>query len=146
MRHSSVLRSVFLLLTIFTATFALAQSQATTGVIEGNVTDATGGALPGVTVTIHNTATNFELLQVTDAAGRFRGVLLPLGPYEIRAVLEGFAPQLVRGIDLGVGQTRTVEIRMTQAAVSEEIVVTAEAALIDTARTEGATRLNDEAM
>ncbi len=35
-----------------------AQSSATTGVIEGTVFDATGGVLPGVTVTLKNTATN----------------------------------------------------------------------------------------
>jgi hypothetical protein len=146
MRHAFVPRLLLVLLLTFAATLALAQSQATTGVIEGTVTDATGGVLPGVTVTLRNTATNFEQVQVTDSAGRFRGVLLPLGPYEVKASLEGFAPQTVRGIDLGVGQTRTVEIKLSQAAVSEELVVTAEAPLIETARTEGATRLSEEAM
>lgn len=139
-------RLVLLGLILLAAGIVLAQSQATTGVIEGIVTDATGGVLPGVTVTLRNTATNFEQSHVTDSAGRFRGVLLPLGPYEVRASLEGFAPQLLRGIDLGVGQTRTVDIKLAQAAVSEELVVTAEAPLIETARTEGATRLDEEAM
>ncbi|HEX2833487.1 MAG TPA: TonB-dependent receptor [Thermoanaerobaculia bacterium] len=110
------------------------------------VSDATGGVLPGVTVTLRNTATNFEQVQVTDSAGRFRGVLLPLGPYEVKASLEGFAPQTVRGLELGVGQTRTLDLKLSQAAVAEELVVTAEAPLIETARTEGATRLDEEAM
>jgi hypothetical protein len=124
----------------------LAQSQATTGVIEGTVTDATGAALPGVTVTIHNTATNFEQTSITDSAGRFRGVLLPLGPYEVTAMLEGFSKQVQKGIDLAVGQTLTLSFRLKQAAVSEEIVVTAAAPLIETARTEGATRIDEKAM
>ena len=145
MRLLSLRSCVLVLLTIF-GTFLFAQSQATTGVIEGTVTDATGGSLPGVTVSMKNTATNFEQVQVTDSAGRYRGVLLPLGPYEVRATLSGFNSQTVKGIDLGVGQTRTVDIKLTQAAVSEEIVVTAEAPLIETARTEGATRLSDEAV
>ncbi len=143
MRHRSVL-VLFLLLLLPTILFA--QSQATTGVIEGTVTDGSGGVLPGVTITLRNTATNFEQTHVTDSQGRFRGVLLPLGPYEVKASLEGFAGQTLRGIDLGVGQTRVVEVRLSQAAVSEELVVTAEAPLIETARTEGATRLNEEAM
>jgi hypothetical protein len=140
------LRSCVLVFLIIFGTFLFAQSQATTGVIEGTVSDATGSALPGVTVSLKNTATNFEQTQVTDSAGRYRGVLLPLGPYEVRATLSGFNPQTVKGIDLGVGQTRTIDIRLSQAAVSEEIVVTAEAPLIDTGRTEGATRLDEEAM
>src|SRR5512134_2021338 len=143
MRHRSVLVFLFLLLL---PTFLFAQSQATTGVIEGTVTDSSGGVLPGVTVSLRNTATNFEQTHVTDGQGRFRGVLLPLGPYEVKATLEGFATQTLKGIDLGVGQTRVVEVKLAQAAVSESLVVTAEAPLIETARTEGATRLSEEAM
>jgi len=146
MRHASALRLFFTGILLLLPTLAFAQSQATTGVIEGTVSDATGGVLPGVTVTLHNTATNYEQVNVTDVAGRYRGVLLPLGPYEVKANLAGFAPQVVKGIDLGVGQTRVVDIKLSQAAVSEELVVTAEAPLIDTARTEGATRINEDAM
>ncbi len=124
----------------------LAQSQATTGVIEGTVTDATGAALPGVTVTVHNTATNYEVTAITDSAGRFRAVLLPLGPYEVTASLEGFAKQVQKGLDLAVGQTLTLSFKLKQAAVSEEIVVTAAAPLIETARTEGATRIDDKSV
>src|SRR5688572_8777622 len=101
------LRSFVFIVLIVLATSLFAQSQATTGVIEGTVTDATGGALPGVTVSIRNTATNFEQTVVTDSAGRFRAVLLPLGPYEVKAMLIGFNTQTVKGLNLGVGQTLT---------------------------------------
>ena len=103
------------------STVALAQSQATTGVIEGTGTDASGAALPGVTVIMKNTATNFEQTAITDRAGRFRGVLLPLGPYQVTATLEGFATYVAKGIDLGLGQTLTVPITLKQAAMSEQI-------------------------
>src|SRR5256885_14332249 len=128
------------------ATSLLAQSQATTGVIEGTVVDATGASLPGVTVTAKNTATNFEQTTTTDRSGRFRIVLLPLGPYTVTTTLEGFGSTLQRGLDLGVGQTLTVPITMKQAAVSEQIVVTAAAPLIEVARTEGATRIDQKAV
>ena len=146
MRGSCVPRWIFVLVLVFLPSILVAQSQATTGVIEGTVTDSSGGVLPGVTVTLRNTATNYQQVQVTDAAGRFRGVLLPLGPYEVSAVLEGFAKQTQRGLDLQVGQTLTLNVKLTQAAMSEEMVVTAEAPLIETARTEGATRMNEEAV
>jgi len=146
MSRSSSLRSVLALLLILLSPSLFAQSQATTGVIEGTVTDPSGAVLPGVTVTMKNTATNYVVTQVTDGGGRFRGVLLPLGPYEVSALLDGFAPQLIKGINLGVGQTRTLEVTMAQAAMSEQLVVTADAPLIETARTEGATRLSDEAV
>src|ERR1043165_7244543 len=80
------------LLVLFLVPLSLfAQSQATTGVIEGTVTDATGAVLPGVTVSLRNTATNFDKIEVTSPQGLYRGVLLPLGPYEVKATLEGFA-------------------------------------------------------
>jgi hypothetical protein len=123
-----------------------AQSSATTGTIEGTVVDATGGVLPGVTVTLKNTATNYVSVVVTDTQGRYRGVLLPLGPYELQAHLEGFATVVQRGLDLGVGQTLTVPVSLKQATAAEQIIVTATPPLIETARTEGATRIDEKSV
>ena len=146
MRPQSVPRLLFVLILAFLPVFVFAQSQATTGVIEGTVTDSSGAVLPGVSVMLHNTATNYEQTVVTDAAGRFRAVLLPLGPYEVTAQLEGFAKSVARGLDLAVGQTQTLSFKLQQSAMSEQIVVTAAAPLIETARTEGATRIDDKAV
>ena len=62
---------------------ALAQSQATTGTIEGIVSDTTGAVVPGATVTFTNIGTGFTREVVTDADGRYRGLALPLGTYTI---------------------------------------------------------------
>lgn len=99
--------------------------QATTGIIEGTVTDSSGSVLPGVTVTIRNTATNVERQQITDATGRYRGVALPPGPYEVTASLAGFAQHVV-SVNLAAGQTRTIDIRVSAGAASERVIVTAE--------------------
>lgn len=125
---------------------ALAQSQATTGIIEGTVADESGAVLPGATVTLLNTATNFERVLVTDSRGRFRGVLLPLGPYRVAAALEGFATAVREGIDLTVGQTLDLNFSLKISAVGEEIVVTGEAPTIETSRTEGSVRINEAAV
>src|SRR5712691_5442838 len=107
--------SVLFTLALLLPSLVYAQSQATTGVIEGTVVDATGAALPGVTVSMKNTATNYEQNVVTDGAGRFRGVLLPLGPYEVTATLAGFGSQVQKGLNLQVGQTLTLSITLKQA-------------------------------
>jgi hypothetical protein len=130
---------------VFPATL-FAQSQATTGVIEGIVSDASGAALPGVSVTLHNLETNYTETVVTDSGGRFRGVLLPLGKYDVTAVLSGFSTSVLKGFELAVGQTLTANFSMKQAAVTEQIVVTAAAPLIETARTEGATRIDQKSV
>src|SRR5438093_1534283 len=96
------------LLALFAALMAAplsAQSQATTGVIEGTVLDETGAAVPGAAVTLRNTATNYERALTTDADGRFRGLLLPLGPYRVTVSRPGFATLVRDGINLAVGQS-----------------------------------------
>jgi hypothetical protein len=124
----------------------LAQSHATTGAIEGVVTDPSGANVPGVTITAKNTATNYQSVVVTDSGGRYRVLLLPVGPYTLTAALDGFATVVLTGLDLGVGQTLTVPVRLKQATAAEQIVVTAAAPLIETGRTEGATRIDDKAV
>jgi Carboxypeptidase regulatory-like domain/TonB-dependent Receptor Plug Domain len=132
----------FAFLLALVATAAVAQSQATTGVIEGTVTDESGGALAGASVTIKNTATNFEKQVQTGGDGRFRAPLLPLGPYSVTVTLEGFAAAVREGFGLAVGQTVTLDISMPLAGVEERLVVTAEAPVIEVARTEGAVRID----
>ncbi|HEY4561623.1 MAG TPA: carboxypeptidase-like regulatory domain-containing protein, partial [Thermoanaerobaculia bacterium] len=122
-----------------------AQSQATTGVIEGLVTDESGGVLPGATVTLRNTETNFEKVVVTGADGSFRAVLLPLGPYRITADLQGFAKVVREGTDLGVGQTIHLKLAL-QVAAAGEVTVTAEAPVVETTRAEGSVRIDTKSI
>src|SRR5258708_37170561 len=102
----------------------LAQSQATTGVIEGTVVDATGAAVPGVTVTVKNTGTGYESISISDSAGRFRAVLLPVGPYQLSAALQGFATVVQKGLDPGVGKTLSVPTPLKQAATPAGVAYT----------------------
>lgn len=127
------------------AATAGAQSQATTGVIEGTVADEDGSVLPGATVALRNTATNYEQVVTTGPEGRFRAVLLPLGPYRITVTLDGFATLIREGIDLAVGQTINLPLELKR-GVEEEITVTAEAPVIETSRTEGAVRIDTHAV
>lgn len=133
-----------LVLTLAVSGLALAQSQATTGVIEGTVIDESGGVLPGATVTLLNIGTNFSQIQVTDARGRFRAVLLPLGAYRVSAALDGFSTLVREGIRLTVGSTVNLRMQLRVSAIGEEIVVTDEAPLIETSRIEGSTLINQD--
>src|SRR5512143_120584 len=123
-----------------------AQSQATTGVIEGNVLDASGSALPGAAVALKNTDTGFEQTLTTDSQGRFRGRLLPLGPYRVTVSLAGFATLVREGLRLEVGQTISLSLKLELSTVKQEIKVTAEAPTIEKSRTAGATYLEQKAV
>ena len=87
MKSQHVRMLICLLLAAFSLTpsLALAQSQANTGTIEGTVTDPSGSAIPNAEVTLKNLDTNFTRVLKTDSDGRFRGLLLPLGPYRVTA-------------------------------------------------------------
>ena len=130
--------------TLALPTAVLAQSQATTGVIEGVVQDESGAVLPGVTVTLKNTATGFERVLVTNAEGRFRGVLLPLGPYEVTASLEGFTTYVRKGIQLTVGNTVSLRITLKISAVEDQIVVTDEARPVNLSQVENSVTIGRE--
>ena len=111
-----------------------AQSQATTGVIEGTVSDPSGAPVPGATVVLKNTATNLERTLATDADGRFRGLLLPTGPYRITVTASGFAKVVREGVVLSVGQSANLAIALKVSNVEEEIVVQADSPVIETTR------------
>ena len=93
-----------------------AQSQAVNGTIEGTIKDASGGAAPGVTVTVHNTDTGAERVVVTDANGLYRAPLLPLGTYQVTAELAGFKKQQQTGIPITAGPRRSSTSRWRSAA------------------------------
>ncbi len=110
---------------------AVAVAQETRGSIEGVVKDSTGGALPGVTVSVKQIATNAVVTAVTDATGVYRFPSLPPGPYIVSATLSGFSPQAMEKFDLIVGQIRRVNITMSVAGIAVSEVVHGETPLVD---------------
>ena len=131
---------------LFFASISLAQSEAISGIIEGTVYDPNGTALGGVTVTAKNTGTNYEQGATTNKEGRFRLLRLPPGPYVVTISVQGFATLVREGIDLVVGQTVTLSLKMELASVKQEVRVSGEAPNVETARIEGATRIDKQAI
>jgi hypothetical protein len=105
-------------------------SQGTNGTLDGRVIDEQGLALPGVAVTARNTATGFQRSTTSDATGNYRIPGLPIGTYEVKADLAGFAG-LAHRATVNVAATTTADFRMTVATKAEEVTVVAEAPLID---------------
>jgi hypothetical protein len=105
-------------------------AQGTNGVLEGQITDDQGLALPGASVTARNTDTGFSRSTTSDAAGSFRIPGLPIGPYEVKAELAGFGSQAHKTA-VNVGSSSAVAFHMSVASKTEEVTVVAEAPLID---------------
>lgn len=108
-------------------------AQGSGSALGGRITDETGGALPGVSVTATNAATGLSRTVVSEADGTYRFGSLPAGTYNVRADLAGFGAVDTRGVVLNVARERQLDITLAQAAVRDSITVTAEAPLIATA-------------
>jgi len=105
---------------------AFAQLQ--TGNLYGKVSDQTGAALPGVTVTLDTGEA--PQVQVTNAQGEFRFLSLAPANYRIKAELQGFSPVEYPHIVINVGRNTNIEVTMNS-AVEDVITVTSESPLLD---------------
>ena len=99
--------------------------------INGTVTDAQKAVLPGVTVTVTNEETGLMREAITDGAGRYVIPQLLPGPYTIKADLSGFQPMTRSNMVVRVGEELTVPLTLSLAGVTETLVVTAEAPLVE---------------
>ena len=115
---------------ILVSSVAIAQTSA--GSLTGRVVDVSGAALPGVTITATNASTGFSRSVTTGSDGRYIFPSLPVGTYEVTADLPGFASITTRAVEIQVATERTVNVALKQAAVKEQITVTAEAPIVST--------------
>ncbi|MBI4456645.1 MAG: TonB-dependent receptor [Acidobacteria bacterium] len=107
-------------------------AQTTTATISGTVKDDTGAVLPGVSVTIKHLDTGRTRAVISDDAGRYHGPNLELGNYEVQAELAGFQTAVRSGIKLSVGQEAVLDFVMKVGQISERVVVSEEAPLVQT--------------
>lgn len=104
----------------------------TSGSIAGQVRDATGAVLPGVTVE----ATSPALIEkvrtvVTDSQGQYQIVELRPGNYSVTFSLTGFSTVRREGVELTTGFTATVNVDMRVGSLEETITVSGVAPLVD---------------
>jgi hypothetical protein len=121
-----------------------ARAQLSTANLEVAVTDASGAALPGVTVAMENAETGFRRQSVTGEAGSATLPALPPGTYTASTELEGFAPVEQKGIVLRVGQTAQLRVTLQSTAVSESITVSTTVPLVDVYKTDSSTNIVPE--
>lgn len=101
------------------------------GSIQGQVKDASGAVLPGVSVVAKGMAIPAGTTSVTDGEGFYRFPGLPPGQYEVTADLTGFAPGKVDVVEVSLGQIKTVNFALSLAGVTETVSVSAASPLID---------------
>jgi outer membrane receptor protein involved in Fe transport len=111
---------------------ALAQSTAT---LQGTITDSKGAVLPNATVVARNRSTALERTTQTDSDGNYQFAALPVGVYTIEARVEGFKTQLADRVTIEVARTAIQNFQMDVGAISEQVLVSSDLPVIETATT-----------
>src|SRR3712207_6317731 len=141
------LAAVCLCVVLLAPASALAQSQATTGDIQGRVLDPAGAAIPRATVTATNQATGLEKSAETDGEGNFRILLLPPGSYSVKAAgAQGFQPASVSNVNVTVGSQTSLDIALSVGGATETITIIEEPPVVETTRTSVATTVNERSI
>src|SRR6202453_2571875 len=120
-----------LILLLVAAGRLLGQAGAT-GTILGTVTDSTGAIVPGVKVTVTNTATNAAFRTTTSSAGDYYAPSLEPGTYTVSAEATGFQKSVTNSFVVAVDQKVRIDLALKPGAVSETVAVTAQAVELDT--------------
>ena len=109
-----------------------AMAQESRGSIAGLIVDSSGGALPGVTVTVVNNGTNSTTSLVTNDTGQYTALFLLPGSYRVTAELSGFQTKDHPTVQVRVGERMQLDITLQPAGVTEQVQVVAEAPQLET--------------
>ena len=135
MTHRS--RSIARLLTvvILLASWVVTGRAQTQGGITGTVTDSSGAAIPGASVTVTNTATRGTRNTTTNAEGLYTFPAVPPGSYELKVELQGFKTAEIRSFKVDVQQTVRVDVPLQVGALDETVTVIGKSILLNTQST-----------
>ncbi|HEV3275364.1 MAG TPA: carboxypeptidase-like regulatory domain-containing protein [Terriglobia bacterium] len=113
-------------------TAPLARPQTLNASLSGTIADASGGVIPGATVTAVNDATGVSTKAITDASGAYVFPSLAPGSYKLTAGKEGFSSTVFTGISLQVDQKATLDVTLKVGAASQQVEVTSQVPIIQT--------------
>lgn len=131
-RSAFVCAAMLILAFGFWSSSQRALAQAVTAGAVGTVTDATGGLLPNVRVTVENLDTAFTRTTETDSSGNFAFTLLPVGRYRVTAERTGYKITTVPQITLAVGDQARIDIRMEVGQLQQTVEVAAQTPALQT--------------
>jgi hypothetical protein len=106
------------------------------GTIVGNVTDATGAAVPGAKVTVRNTGTNSTFTATTSGHGSYSVPQLAVGTYEVHVAAGNFKEFISTGVEVHVSTTTEVNAPLEVGSISEKVTVQASDVQVQTVSAE----------
>ncbi len=119
-------------LTLFALSGGVLCAQIDKANLNGTVTDTSGSTVPNAHVAIVSPSTGLTREVVTGPSGVYSLPGIPIGTYNLKITKDGFRAFQMTGIELFVGQTRTVDARLEVGAIATQVEVQAEAAALET--------------
>src|SRR5438093_4447107 len=127
-----VLSNALLLLTIALLVPVCAFAQTGAGSLTGIVSDQSGAARPGATVSATNQATNVPYTAVSNEAGNYTLTSLPVGTYVVKAELAGFKTAATKPIDVEAKQIVRFDFKLELGAIEQMIEVVGQSPVLQT--------------
>ncbi len=121
-----------------------AQADVTSATVRGTVLDQQSAVVPNAKVTIKNVAQGTTRTDSADAEGQFIFLTLPPGMYEIAVEASGFAQAQIKNIELTIGKTANLEIKLQVSNVANEVTVTSDVPLIEVERTQQSNTIDNK--
>jgi hypothetical protein len=125
---------------------ALYSQGETTSAIIGQVTDASGAAVPKAIVTVTNKETGLKRSATTDDSGRFNFPQLKPGTYSVKVEAEGFEPQQNDAVSSSLGQKQTVDFTLKIAQSQQTVEISGEAPILNPENANTSTNLSARAL
>lgn len=113
-----------------------AHAQVLYGSIVGNVTDASGAAVPGAAVTLTHNERKLSRETVTDAAGTYAFSTIQTGTYTLTINLPGFRSYTDAAVPVTLNTVTRIDVALQIGEISETILVAGESPLLQTDRAE----------
>jgi len=98
----------------------------------GYARDTSGAAVPGVTVTLTNTATGISQKGKTDSEGRYEFPSVPIGDYQVQAEAAGFERTQTQNFTVTTNARQRVDLSLKAGSVNETVTVTSEPTVLET--------------
>ncbi len=127
----SVIGAALFAATLLVSPSSFAQST-TSGDLTGLVSDASGAAVPGATVTALNQGTAVQNVLTTSGTGEYHFTNLPVGKYTLAATAAGFATAQIKNIDISLNTVVTENVKLDIGTTTSSVEVSEAAVVIDT--------------
>jgi len=125
---------------------AAAWSQGVQATLKGRVTDTSGAVVPNVKIEVKNIGTNLAVNTVTDSAGLYTVPFLTPGSYIVSAEGSGFKKYVRENLQLNVDETADVDVRLEVGVVTEQVIVTSQSPLLETATADRGTLVDQQSV